>query len=518
MTSGIHHLTLITHKVQANVDFYAGFLGLRIVKQAGGFEDAQQLHIFYGDRTGTPGSLVTFLVWEDGAKGRVGHGQVSEIAFAVDRTSIGFWLERALRHQIASEGPVQEFGEPVLRLRDPDGVIVKLVGCDLDANDLWQPADIPAEHAVRRLRAATLLSETPEQTADFIGRYFGFTPKAREGAINRLLSQAGDAVDVRDATGFWPGIPGTGTFDHVAFRASDNEAVMAAEKAFSALNSSETNLHDRKYFTSLYVREPGGILFELATDAPGFTIDEPVEALGRTLFVPPGNEDEEAAIRLRLPQFALPGEERVIYRDLPFVHRMYQPENPDGSTLVLLHGSGGNESDLMPLAGMVAPRATLLGLRGRSTEEGIQRWFRRFSMNDFDQADIAFEADALEAFIEGAIVAYGLDPERMVFLGYSNGANLLAAFLRLHPHIVRKAILLRGIEVLENPPEADLSDASVLLLSGANDLFGGLSAPLESSLRQGGADLDARRLPAGHLIGDEDMRAARDWVQEKLPK
>src|SRR5690606_16861946 len=194
MTSGIHHLTLITRKVQANVDFYAGFLGLRIVKQTGGFEDAQQLHIFYGDRTGTPGSLVTFLVWEDGAKGRVGHGQVSEIAFAVDRTSIGFWLERALRHQIASEGPVQEFGEPVLRLRDPDGVIVKLVGCDLDANDLWQPADIPAEHAVRRLRAATLLSETPEQTADFIGRYFGFTPKAREGAINRLLSQAGDAV------------------------------------------------------------------------------------------------------------------------------------------------------------------------------------------------------------------------------------------------------------------------------------------------------------------------------------
>ena len=122
MTSGIHHITLITRKVQANVDFYAGFLGLRIVKQTGGFEDAEQLHLFYGDRSGTPGSLITFLVWEDGAKGRVGHGQVSEIALAIDRTAIGFWLERALRYHVPSEGPVQEFGEPVLRLRDPDGV------------------------------------------------------------------------------------------------------------------------------------------------------------------------------------------------------------------------------------------------------------------------------------------------------------------------------------------------------------------------------------------------------------
>ncbi|MCL7997775.1 VOC family protein [Brucella sp. 21LCYQ03] len=517
MTSGIHHLTMITHKVQANVDFYAGFLGLRIVKQTGGFEDAEQLHLFYGDRSGTPGSLITFLVWEDGARGRVGHGQVSEIALAIDRASIGFWLERALRYHVQSEGPVQEFGEPVLRLRDPDGIIVKLVGSDLHANDAWLSDDIPADHAVRRIRSATVLSETPEQTVSFIERYFGFRAQAKEGTIDRLVSDSGDVIDVRDASGFWPGIPGTGIADHVAFRASDMGEVERVEKELAQLNSSETNVHDRKYFASLYVREPGGTLFELATDGPGFTLDEQVESLGQTLFIPPGNEDMEAAIRMRMPQFSRPGEERVIYRDLPFVHRVHVPKNPDGTTLVLLHGTGGNENDLMPLAHKVAPRATLLGVRGRSTEEGTQRWFRRFTMDRFDQVDIRSEAEAFEAFVEGAVKSYGIDPERTAFLGYSNGANMLAAFMRLHPHVVRKAVLLRGVEVLEEKPEADLSDTSVLLLSGADDLYGALSGPLGDALAKGGADLNAQLLPgAGHALVEDDALIVSQWLSQKL--
>lgn len=516
MTSGIHHVTLITRKVQANVDFYTGFLGLRLVKQTGGFEDAEQLHLFYGDRTGTPGSLITFLVWEDGARGRVGHGQVSEIALAIDRQSIGFWLERALRFHVSSEGPVQEFSEPVLRLRDPDGVIIKLVGSDFAANDAWAGDNIPSEHAIRRIRSVTILSEQPEQTASFVERYFAFKKQGQEGAITRLSSDAGDAIDIRDASGFWPGVPGSGTADHVAFRASDDDTLAAVERALLQLNSSEVNVHDRKYFKSLYVREPGGTLFEFATDRPGMTIDESCENLDRTLMLPPNAEGKESEMRSRMPQFSRHDEERVIYRELPFVHRIHQPENPDGSTIVLLHGTGGNESDLMPLARAVAPRATLLGVRGRSTEEGTLRWFRRLSMNSFDQADIRSETEAFEAFIEGANAAYGLDPQRTIYLGYSNGANLIAAFMRLHPHIVQKAILLRGIEVLEEPPHADLSDASVLLLSGADDIYGALAAPLEKALVAGGAKLDAQRLPAGHGLVEDDLRITRDWLASNL--
>lgn len=510
MTSGLHHVTLITRKVQANVDFYVGFLGLRLVKRTGGYEDARQLHLFYGDAQGSPGSLVTFLVWEDGSPGRAGHGQVSEIAFAVAPGAIGFWLERALRFGLAIEGPSPEFGETVLRLRDPDGFVVKLVGSALSGEG-WISDGIPPEHRIHRLRGATLLSATTEETVHFLVAQTGFVHQAREGSIERLRSDSGDSLDIRDAGGFWPGIPGTGTADHVAVRVPDTARLSDVERDLSRLNSSPTTLHDRQYFTSLYVREPGGTLIEFATDGPGFTVDEPVETLGTQLFVPPDTQDE-SDIRVVLPQFALPGEERMIYRDLPFVHRFQQPADADGSVIVLLHGSGGNEADLMPFARQAAPRATLLGLRGRSTEEGTSRWFRRHAEQSFDQNDIRFEAGALAAFVEEARAAYGLAPERLVFLGYSNGANLLAAAMQLHPALAQRAVLLRPAAVLEAPPAAALPGASVLMITGTEDPYRDLAAPLETALHRTGADVEAHAIPAGHALTELDRDLTAEWL------
>lgn len=514
MTSGLHHVTLITRKVQANVDFYLGFLGLRLVKRTGGYEDARQLHLFYGDEHGSPGSLVTFLVWEDGSPGRAGHGQVSEIAFAVAPAAIGFWLERALRFGIPTEGPLQEFGETVLRLRDPDGFVVKLVGSTLTGEG-WASASIPPEHRIHRLRGVTLLSATTEETVHFLTAHAGFARQAREGSAERLLADTGDSLDIRDAGGFWPGVPGTGTADHVAVRVPNTARLSGIERDLSKLNSSPTTLHDRQYFTSLYVREPGGTLIEFATDGPGFTLDEPVETLGTRLFVPPAAQDESDAIRIVLPQFALPGEERVIYRELPFVHRFHQPAAPDGSVMVLLHGSGGNETDLMPLAHRIAPHATLLGLRGRSTEEGTSRWFRRRSERSFDQDDIRFEAGALAAFMAEAQTAYGLAPERIVFLGYSNGANLLAAAMQLHPGLAQRAVLLRPAAVLEAPPAAALSGASVLMLTGNDDPYRDLAIPLETALRAAGAMVEAHAIAAGHALTPLDGDLAADWLARR---
>ncbi len=166
----------------------------------------------------------------------------------------------------------------------------------------------------------------------------------------------------------------------------------------------------------------------------------------------------------------------------------------------------------MSLAAKLNPHATLLGVRGRSTEEGITRWFRRFDAVTYDQDDIRAEALAFAAFVDGAIKGYGLDPRRMTFLGYSNGANLLGAILRLHPGVVRKAILLRGIEALEDAPGADLSGSEVLLLTGAQDPFGRMAPALEASLDAGGAALDARVINAGHELSPEDLRLAADWL------
>lgn len=515
MTGGIHHITLITRKVQANVDFYVGFLGLRLVKRTGGFEDATQLHLIYGDASGTPGSLITFLVWEDGSLGRVGYGQPSEVSFAIPTETIGFWLTRALQFNIAVTGPAQEFGETVLRLHDPDGAIIKLVGTDaVSPGDPWESDGISQTDAIMRLRGATILTEKPNETAAFLSRHFSYESAGQSDTITRMVSSSADCIDVRDATGFWSSAPGTGTVDHIAFRAADIAEVNATYEQMIAEGADATALHDREYFHSIYVREPGGTLLEMATDGPGVLIDEPLETLGTELFVPPHFADETANVKIILPQFGLPKEPRFIYRDLPFVHRVYTPEPATGQAFILLHGSDGSETSLMPLAASIAPGATLFGLRGRSTEEGTARWFRRFGPLSFDQNDIRSEAEAFAAFIEGAVEAYGLDLQSTIFMGYSNGANLLAAMMQLHPGLVRNAILLRATKVLDDTPEADLSGTHILSLTGDHDLFGAHAPALEADLRQAGANLTALSVPAGHETNQHDIDAARSWLTE----
>ncbi|MEP3328858.1 VOC family protein [Sedimentitalea sp.] len=504
MITGIHHVTGITANVQANIDFYAGFLGLRLVKRTGGYEDAEQLHLFYGDAAGSPGSLVSFLVWESAGRGRVGHGQVAEIGFAVPTASIGDWITRAMDTRLQIEGPKHEFGETVLRLKDPDNLTIKLVGADRPA-----VAALPDPIAPTKLHSVAILSEEPDKTVRFLTR-FGYRDGPAEGVIRRLVSDR-DVVDVRDAAGFVPSIPGAGILDHVAFRAPDADALRRMLLDLKGIEGI-TNVHDRKYFLSLYVREPTGTLIEYATDAPGVTVDEPLRDLGRTLFVPEQDADRAHDLKVMLPQFALPGEERFPMRDLPFIHRFHRPDDPDGSTIILLHGTGGNESDLMPLARRINPRATLLGVRGRSTEEGTNRWFRRFDAVTYDQEDIQAEADAFVAFIDGAVSGYGLDVDRLSFLGYSNGANLLGAVLQLHPGEVRQAMLLRSVQALEEPPVGDATKTRVLMLNGADDPFGKMAPALEQALRNSDVSLDSRILSAGHELTDEDITLGQSWL------
>ncbi|MEX1235714.1 MAG: VOC family protein [Roseovarius sp.] len=506
MISGLHHVTGITADVQANVDFYVGFLGLKLVKRTGGYADAEQLHLIYGDGLGSPGSLLTFLVWEASGRGRTGIGQVLEVALAVSPASIADWLTRALGAGVPFEGPSREFGEPVLRLRDPDGLIVKLVGVALST-----PAPLLA--GPTRLRGVTVLTDKAGETAEFLTR-FGYRHAERDGLTQRMTSDT-DVVDVRDASGFVPSVAGAGVPDHVAFRAGNAEEIRSLRQ--SLRDHGPTEVHDRKYFLSLYVRDPAGILMEYATDGPGMTVDEAPEALGRTLFIPPKEAGRAEDLKAMLPQFSMPGEERFPVRKLPFVHRFNRPEQPDGTTLVLLHGSGGNEADLMPLARRIAPRATLLGVRGRATEEKINRWFRRFDATTFDQADIRREAEAFAAFIEGAIIGYGLDAARLSFLGYSNGANFLAAVMQFHPSAVRHAVLLRGQQVLDPPPAEDLSGAHVLMLDGRAGSYVRDAPRLANDLRARGAKVETRTVSGGHELTGADVTEAADWLGQGFP-
>ncbi|EHS49274.1 Glyoxalase/bleomycin resistance protein/dioxygenase [Rhizobium sp. PDO1-076] len=515
MTSGLHHITAITRKIQANVDFYLGFLGLRLVKRTGGFEDAAQLHLFYGDATASAGSLVSFLAWEDGAPGRVGHGAPSEISFAIEASAIGFWLTRALQFGIKASGPSLEFGEPVLRLTDPDGIIVKLVGvAGLIPGKPWLAPGIAAKDAIIGLRGATLLSEHPAETAGFLIRYGDFAESASEGAVTRLASGAGQIIDIRDVTGFWPAIPGTGMIDHIALRLPDQAGVDRQALSLVAEGHGNINVHDRKYFYSLYVREPAGSLIELASDGPGFDVDEPMDRLGEQLFIPEHFKLANEDITPMLPQFGLPGEPRIIYRDLPFVHRLHEPEMADGSTLILLHGTGGNEADLLPFGRKLGPDALLIGLRGRSTEEGVARFFRRFSELTFDQKDIRSEAEALSAFVDDAVPAYDLDRQDLTLIGYSNGANMLAAAMLLHPGIATTSVLLRPMRVLEETPDVRLPGSRVLIVSGKEDPYAEHALALADQLRSVGAKVSHRVIPAGHALVAADIDVAQEWLAD----
>lgn len=227
--------------------------------------------------------------------------------------------------------------------------------------------------------------------------------------------------------------------------------------------------------------------------------------------MPPDAADPEA-LKVMLPQFGLPGGERVIYRDLIYEHRFFTPDRPDGRVIALLHGTGGDETDLMPLAHKALPDATLLGLRGRSTETGSRRWFRSFGPAIFDQKDIRFEAGALDAFFDEARGAYGLDEDKLAALGYSNGANLLGAAMLLHPGMVRRAVLLRPAMVLDQAPETRLDGVAVLIVLGERDAFRTEGERLAVVLRKAGAGVDVQTVPGGHDLGERDALEISAWL------
>lgn len=306
--SGLHHVTAFSGPVARNLDFYRNVLGLRLVKKTVNFDDPGTYHLYYGDETGQPGTILTFFPVEHAAPGRVGLGETQETAFRVPRSSIGWWTHRLLSKGVSHEALAQVFGEPVLRFRDPDGMMLALIGVD-DAGEAraWSDGDVPAEHAIRSLHGVTLLLGEADLTAAVLTDVFGFREAGREGSATRYLGNApfGAAVTLRAVGNFMQGRTGAGSVHHIAFRAADDAAQSEMTRRLSEEHGlSVTEQRDRQYFRSVYFREPGGVLFEIATDSPGFAVDEPVEALGQALKLPAGLEKRRAAIEAALPKVA----------------------------------------------------------------------------------------------------------------------------------------------------------------------------------------------------------------------
>jgi glyoxalase family protein len=303
-SAGIHHVTAICSDPKKNVAFYTRNLGLRMVKKTVNFDDPSTWHLYYGDETGRPGTALTFFVWGELPAGRNGVGMAVETAFVIPQRSLGYWTQRLIALGVSHDAPEKRFGETVLPLRDPDGMRLALVAVNgADAIAGWSNGDVPAEHAVRGFHGVTLMVEADAATAKVLTGALGLRAVAREDNLRRFVGaeKLGAVVDIRTAEGFLAGHQGAGSVHHVAFRADDDAAQSDIVKEIKAQGLRPTDQIDRRYFRSVYFREPGGVLFEIATDDPGFTLDEPKEQLGHEIKLPPWYEPKRAEIVPALP-------------------------------------------------------------------------------------------------------------------------------------------------------------------------------------------------------------------------
>jgi glyoxalase family protein len=302
---GIHHVTAISGKPTRNLDFYTRILGLRLVKKTVNFDDPTTYHFYYGDQAGGPGTILTFFPWEHAAPGRGGVGQTQITSFRVPASSIGFWTHRLVEQGVKHEAPAKRFDEPVVAFTDPDGMDLALVGvAGAEGETGRSDGSVPSEHAIRGFHGVTLLLEEAAPTGTILSGVLGFTPAGRDGKYARYRTPAavGGVVDIREAPGFLPGRMGRGSVHHIAFRAVDDaEQAEMGRKLTRNHGLHPTEQKDRQYFRSIYFREPGGVLFEIATDAPGFAIDEPLADLGKGLKLPPFLEPRRKELEAALP-------------------------------------------------------------------------------------------------------------------------------------------------------------------------------------------------------------------------
>ncbi|MBK1785296.1 ring-cleaving dioxygenase [Prauserella cavernicola] len=315
-TSGLHHVTAIGGDPQRNADFYLRTLGLRLVKTTVNFDDPGTYHLYYGDESGKPGSLLTFFPWKDAPSGRLGTGQATTTSFSVPERSLGWWKKHLEASGVTTGDIVSRDAEEVLTFRDPDGLVLALVAHQQgDPRDPWDTALVPGEHAIRGLHSVTMSVTREDATAGTLTEDLGLSFAEQDS--NRFRFSAGEGgpgatVDVLVTPDAPRGLVAAGTVHHVAWRAPDEGTQVAWREELVDRGVGVTSILDRQYFRSIYFREPGGTLLEIATDQPGFSIDEPLLELGRALKLPPWLEPDREQIEAMLPKLDLPSENNPV--------------------------------------------------------------------------------------------------------------------------------------------------------------------------------------------------------------
>jgi glyoxalase family protein len=307
---GIHHVTAIAGDPQRNVDFYVNVLGLQLVKLTVNFDDPGTYHLYYGDNTGQPGTILTFFPWPGARQGRQGPGQIATVAFSIPEGAVGYWQERLKQHGLDVDGPERRFDEEFLSFTDPDGMRLELVTeSAATTGDPWEDSPVLAEHAIRGFSGVTLWEKEYERTAELLVETLGFgggDDQAGRYRFQTNSSRPTTRVDVLHLPKEEYGWGGAGSVHHIAWRTADDDRQLAWQRTVAEAGLHVTPVMDRQYFRSIYFREPGGVLFEIATDPPGFLCDESPETLGTQLRLPPWLERQRAQIEASLPKLELP--------------------------------------------------------------------------------------------------------------------------------------------------------------------------------------------------------------------
>jgi glyoxalase family protein len=303
--NGIHHITAIAGNAKRNHNFYTNVLGQRLVKKTVNFDDPETYHLYYGDKEGTPGTILTFFPWEGIQTGRRGARQATEIGYSVPKGSLDFWVNRFEKHNVIYNKVAEKFGEEYLTVLDPDGLKLELTASKTGDNRLpWETDEVKAENAIKGFHNVTITTNKMQATADILTGVFGY--KLLEQHVNRYrfvtdAVENANIVDLVEVAGEVVGHVAGGSVHHVAFRVANEEILMQYREKIAALGLHITDKIDRNYFYSLYFREPGGVLFEIATDNPGFAFDEDVEELGQNLKLPAQHERFRSALEKSLP-------------------------------------------------------------------------------------------------------------------------------------------------------------------------------------------------------------------------
>jgi glyoxalase family protein len=314
---GLHHVTAIAGPAQDNLDFYAGVLGMRLVKRSVNQDDPGTYHLFYADAEGHPGTDLTFFPWAQMAPSREGYGLSSEVSLAVPPGSLDFWGERLARHGTTPAPVESRFGEPALPFRDSHGLRVALVESETSLGRPFTPWDrspIPIEHQIRGLESARLVERDLVRTSSFLTEAMGFTLLGSENGWHRYgvdEGKSGAYVDLYEMPAAGRGAWGTGSIHHLAWRVDDEAHQLEVRARVLEGGSRPTAVIDRFWFKSVYFPEPGGVLFELATEGPGFAVDEDPTHLGESLVLPPWLESERASIEAALPRLTPPQKSQI---------------------------------------------------------------------------------------------------------------------------------------------------------------------------------------------------------------